>query len=248
MKKVLIFALSLLLFIALSLTALAATVTVGDDADLLDSDAEMRVASALFDTHGLTFFLLTQRTSLRDDIPSDRQMEKRCGITEDMAAVVLLVSVVHGTYYYDMYTYNGAYDMFSDSDVDDVLDASAVYGNLKAGNIEAGAIAFFEECCRVSAENAARQAEKERRAPLVSVIVGIVVGVLAGGGSALGVFLYYRKKQHGESYPLDRYAKLNLTESSDRFVGSYVTRVRVQSSSGGGGGGGGSRGGHRGGR
>ena len=81
----------------------------------------------------------------------------------------------------------------------------------------------------------------------LAVILGVVLGALAGGGAVLGVFLYYRKKQHGDSYPLDRYAKLHLTDAQDRFVGSYITRTRVQSNSGGGGGGG-SRGGHRGGR
>ena len=80
----------------------------------------------------------------------------------------------------------------------------------------------------------------------MAATIGVVVGLLAGGGAVLGVFLYYRKKQHGESYPLDRYAKLQLTEAEDRFVGSFVTRTRVQSSSSGGGGG--SHGGHRGGR
>ena len=62
------------------------------------------------------------------------------------------------------------------------------------------------------------------------------------------IFLSYRKKRHGESYPLSRYANLQLTESVDHFVGSFVTRVRIQSNSGssGGGGGGGFSGGSRG--
>lgn len=248
MKKLTLIALFLLLLAALTLPALAYPVTVQDNAQLLDADAEARITSATAEAHGLRFYLLTQRVSSRDDIPSDNRMESICGITRDDAAVVLLVSVVNGSYYYDMYTYNDAYDMFSDRDVDAVLDAFLVNDNLKAGRIEKGATAFFEECCRVSAKYAERQAEKERRAPLVAVIVGAVAGLLAGGGAVLGVFLYYRKKQHGESYPLDRYAKLNLTESSDRFVGSFITRTRIQSSNGGIGGGGGSSGGHRGGR
>lgn len=247
MKKLMFIALSLLLLAALALPAFAYTVTVRDDAGLLDAEAEARIASSATDAHGLVFYLVTQKASTRSNIPSDHRMENICGITEDDAAVVLLVSLVDGTYYYDMYTYNGAYDMFSDSDVDAVLDATLVYNNLKAGKIEEGSIAFFEECCKISANFAEEQAKKERRAPMVALIVGAVVGALAGGGTVLGVFLYYRKKQHGESYPLDRYASLNLTESSDRFVGSFITRTRVQSSSSGSGGGG-SRGGHRGGR
>ena len=83
------------------------------------------------------------------------------------------------------------------------------------------------------------------------ILIAVVAGLLAAGGSVLGVVLFYLKKQHGVSYPLDRYAKLHLTHREDRFVGSHVTRVRVQSSNGSGGSrGGGSRGGggRRGGR
>ncbi len=246
MKKLIWITLSLLLLVALTLPVCADTVTVKDNAALLSADTEARIMNSASDTNGLVFYLLTQETSTRQNIPSDNHMETICGITKDDAAVVLLISLVNGVYYYDMYTYNDAYDMFSDSDVDAVLDATAVYNNLKAGRIEEGSIAFFEECCRVSAAYAEREAARARRAPLVAAIIGVVVGLLAGGGAVLGVFLYYRKKQHGESYPLDRYAKLQLTEAEDRFVGSFVTRTRVQSSSSGGGGG--SHGGHRGGR
>ena len=136
MKKLTLIALSLLLLAALTLPALAYPVTVQDKAQLLDADAEARLTSAAAEAHGLRFYLLTQRVSSRDDIPSDDRMESICGITRDDAAVVLLVSVVNGSYYYDMYTYNDAYDMFSDRDVDAVLDAFLVNDNLKAGRIE----------------------------------------------------------------------------------------------------------------
>ena len=247
MKKLIFFALCCILFVSLLLPVFAASATVMDDAELLNAAAEARIAESATDPNGLRFYLLTQEASARDDIPSDNRMASLCGITQDDAAVVLLVSVVNGLYYYDMYTYNDADDMFSNSDVDTVLDAPAVYDNLKAGRIEQGATAFFAECRKISLEHAEALARRERRAPLVALIIGVAVGLLTGGGAVLGVFLYYRKKQHGESYPLDRYAKLHLTESSDRFVGSYVTRTRVQSSSSSGGGGGIS-GGHRGGR
>lgn len=247
MKKLIIISLSLLLVAAFMLPAAAQSAGIIDGASLLTPAEIGRISAAAVDANGLCFYLVTQRVSSRDDIPSDNRMESICGITQNDAAVVLLISVVGSSYYYDMYTYNDADDMFSNSDVDTVLDAPLVYNNLKTGNIEAGALAFFGECSKISTTYAEKQAAKERRAPLVAVILGVVLGALAGGGAVLGVFLYYRKKQHGDSYPLDRYAKLHLTDAQDRFVGSYITRTRVQSNSGGGGGGG-SRGGHRGGR
>ena len=62
-----------------------------------------------------------------------------------------------------------------------------------------------------------------------NILFCVLSGVLAGGFTALGVALSYRRKKRGSSYPLDRYAKLNLTLREDRFVGSFVTRTRIQS-------------------
>ena len=63
------------------------------------------------------------------------------------------------------------------------------------------------------------------------VLAGLIGGALIGGITVLCVFLFYRKKRHGASYPLDRYASMDLTDSEDRFVGSYDTRVRIQNNS-----------------
>jgi hypothetical protein len=64
------------------------------------------------------------------------------------------------------------------------------------------------------------------------------------------VYASYKAKKKSVDYPLDQFAKLELTSQDDVFVGSFVTK-RVIQSSGGGGGGGSSRGGgggHAGGR
>ena len=60
----------------------------------------------------------------------------------------------------------------------------------------------------------------------------------------------YRKKKATVDYPLDRYARLELTHESDSFVREYTNRTYSPRSSGGGGGGSrhGGGGGHRGGR
>jgi uncharacterized membrane protein YgcG len=160
--------------------------------------------------------------------------------------VVLVVRHALATYYYDMYTYGEAWDMFSNSDVDRILDDFGVYNNLKSGRIYEGCDAFFTLSHQTVSEYRAEQAAKEAREPLMVALVGIGVAVLAAGITVLVVVLRYRTKKHGESYPLDHYAKLQLTRQEDRFVGSHVTRVRIQSSSGSGGrsgGGGGRRGG-----
>ena len=78
-------------------------------------------------------------------------------------------------------------------------------------------------------------------------ITGIIISAVIGIVAALSVFIAYKKKLHSESYPLDRYARLNLRINRDTFITKTVTRVKIQSSSGGGGrSGGGRSGGSRG--
>ena len=77
---------------------------------------------------------------------------------------------------------------------------------------------------------AATSVQSEKISVLSIVLISVSVGAMVGGGTVIGVWLCYRRKKRGESYPLSRYADLYLTESHDRFVGSFVTRVRVQNS------------------
>lgn len=251
MKKTILFALVLLLSALLALPAAAYTVTVQDELLLLDETADTAPytisVDSTYDTHGTALYLWCRTASSRDAVPSDSAVKGALGIGEEDSAVVLLVRLVGSTYYYDFFTYGEAYDAFSSSDVDRILDDTAVYTGIKGGNIEKGATAFFTLCAEELDAHHQKLLRRERLSPLVTVLTGVIIGLLAGGFTMLGVFLSYRRKKRGTSYPLDRYARLSLTVREDRFVGSYVTRVRVQSnnSSGGRSGGGG---GHRGGR
>ena len=258
MKKTLFFTLCIALFLLLTFTVLAADkrIEIRDDENLLTAAEEADLASLpLADTGEVTFYLYTLNTAAANDYPLDNRVFEDCGIESGEAAVVLVIRTVRARtgdyavskFYYDFYTYNEAQSIFSDGDVDRILDDSAVYDNIKAGNCYAGAKAFFSLCAaRISSHYEELTARRDR-APLTAAITGLIVGAIAAGCSVLGVFLYYRRKKHGESYPLEHYATLKLTAREDRFVGSYVTRVRVQSNNGGSGGGGRS-GGHRGGR
>ncbi len=264
-KTLLICMLFLLLALACFLPVGAAEATAPTEIvvfDLLDAltpeEEESLSPDPTIDAHGVEFYLITMQTAFSDDRIDEWDLYDMCGFESyDPPNAVILVVRKAGTgeeFYYDMYTYGDAYDIFSDRIVDRVLDADAVYGNLKAGKIKDGATAFFHLCATEVNEHYEDLAAKERRAPLVVVLIAVVTGVIAAGISILAVVLSYRKKQHGETYPLDRYARLNLTHREDRFVGSFVTRVRVQSSSGGShggsrdGGGGRGGGGFRGGR
>ncbi|MBE6604234.1 MAG: hypothetical protein E7639_00825 [Ruminococcaceae bacterium] len=249
-KSLFLIILLIALFALLTLSASAFTVEVRDDIGILDFDAlaidrDAEASEMLQDTR---FGILTTMSLYRDDYPSNSSVRSRFDITAQESAVILVLRLLGDTYYYDIYLYGEADEIFSDADVDAVLDDTGVYSNLKGGRFEAGAQSFFSLCADVLQEHYEKLAAREARAPLVAVIVGVIAAVTVGGGSVLGVVLYYRKKRHGETYPLDRYARLRLTAREDRFVGSFVTRTRIQRNSGSHGGRGGSGGGGGGGR
>ena len=70
------------------------------------------------------------------------------------------------------------------------------------------------------------------------VIVGLIVSVITG----ICIIVSYKKKLRSATYPLNRYARLDLKRRDERFMGSFVTRRVIQRQSGNGGRGGRSRG------
>ncbi len=160
------------------------------------------------------------------------------GITGDS---VILIITANSNRNYDLYTYGEAYSALSDSDVDTILDHRDVYGNIKNEKYFDGAMAFIS----ISADEYALNIDELL---IIAIVISVIVTAIF-----LGCTYYsYNKKLRSEKYPLNRYASLELTHRDDAFAGSFVTKRRIQSSSGGrsGGGrsGGGGGGGHRGGR
>lgn len=263
MKKTLFLLLSILLLAALLLPASAHAPKVIDKGDLLYEQIEESISAACSCKryYGVEFYLVTAQAASYEG--PERVLRKSCDIGEDDNAVVLLLrcdmeshyteygTKYTGQYYYDMFTYGAAYDIFTDRDVDRILDDPEVYQNLKfpenGTDIADGVLRFTSLCQEVIERYHEKELARQKRAPFVALLCGAIVGVLAAGGSMLGVFLFYRRKCRGTSYPLDRYARLHLTHCQDTLVSNYITRVRIQSSGGGGRSGGGG-GGHRGGR
>ena len=248
MKKLTLLLIFVLLFAALMLPCSATSyrVAIRDDLGIFRG-AEILATNDGYDVGDTAFYLWTKSSYSDTDWPSDTTVRTKCAIAEGESAVALVIRRTGaGTYYYDIYTFGAANRIFSQSDVDRILDDSTVYTALKGGNALRGADRFFSLCAGVLHDHAKAEAARAKRAPLMAALIGLATGAVVGGGSVLGVWLYYRKKLHGTIYPLDRYAKLALTQREDRFVGRSVTRVRVQSSNGGSGrsgGGGGRRGG-----
>ena len=60
--------------------------------------------------------------------------------------------------------------------------------------------------------------------------IGIFAGILVACIVAGCIIYTYKKKTKSAIYPLGRYAKLDLKYRDDTFMGSFVTKRRIQSS------------------
>jgi uncharacterized membrane protein YgcG len=161
-------------------------------------------------------------------------------------AVLLIVTYELGnrTYYYDMYTYGKANSAINQKEVDYILDTDAVYRSIKGGNVTDGAETFFEMSAKAFA---GRVGAPWIQVIGVSAVIAVVIALIICGG----VVASYKRKKASVDYPLDQYAKLNLTLTRDDFVREYTTRTYSPQSSGNSSGGKsrhGGGGGHRGGR
>ena len=127
--------------------------------------------------------------------------------------------------------------------LDYILDTSDVYYSLKGGEVYEGAVAFFELSAKA-------YAGRVGVSWAVIIAVSAVISLLIALGVRAAVVADYKKKKASVDYPLDTYARLELTREKDSFVREYTTRTYVPRSNGGSSGGGrhGGGGGHRGGR
>lgn len=195
--------------------------------------------------HGVELYLATYVARNRyDDFYGDDYCTRVQNIKgTDAVLLVVTYEEFNRTYYYNMYTYGDANYDISQKEVDYILDSRNVYNNLKSGYIYEGAEAFFV---------GSAQAYVGRVGVSWGIIIAVsaILAILIAAGVRAGVVASYKKKRATVDYPLETYAKLELTREKDAFVREYTTRTYVPRSSGGGSGGGrhGGGGGHRGGR
>lgn len=212
-----------------------------DRIDLFSEKEEAELASRIahfIDTRNCHMMILTDTIVYN----SDYMIQDVLNTLRSEDLIILTVSLSNGTYYYNLFTYGLAYERLSIGDVNAILDADKVYGNIKGGNVYDGVLAFID----MTDTRMDVFSFKAEMLPGI-LILSLVVALICCGV----VVARYKMKTKPTNYPLDRFARLELTEQNDVFTGSFVTKRRVSSSSSGGGrsgGGGGRSGGHRGGR
>lgn len=248
LKKSAVLLLTLLCLVAvLAFPAAAKETRVYDPSSMLTESEAASLAARmdeLSSEYGVEFYFATYVAENRyDDFYGDDYCTRVQNLKgTDAVLLVVTYEKFNRTYYYNMYTYGDANYDINQKEVNYILDDYDVYYNLKGGEIHDGAKAFFEL--------SATAFEGRLGAPWILVIlVSAVIALIIGLAVCAGVVASYKKKRASVDYPLEHFAKLELTKEKDSFVREYTTRTYVPRSSGGGGGsrhGGG--GGHRGGR
>ena len=250
-----IFALLLTVFIlaSTSISALAA-IDEGVSSRVLDRDGnlssgeEQRIYDAATDAESLTDVIFLVAVYDADfGIPSGASAISSFGYSTSRDDVVLLMIKRDGdSYYYEMFTYGYAHTFISDSAVNRVLDSRDVYGNIKSGNLDDGAVAFINR----TADELLESTSSDAGFDLEEIAARVAIALAAGIVSVVVVIVIYKTKLKSPIYPLSQFTSLNLTEKYDYFIGKTVTRTKISSSSSSGSSGrsGGSTGGSRGGR
>ncbi len=244
----LVILIALLSAFALPTFAGGASYHVCDRGGLLSDAEEVRLsefAKVAYEQTGCGFYVDTHRLSRYDDdyyIGTEFLQRQRLSRRDDV--ILLIITYQDGTYYYDLYLYGNGEQMITQEEANVILDTPGVFYSIKGGELELGIRAFFDAAVSQYQNETVRPNPYLRALPVAAVISAVIA--LA---ACMGVKMRYAMKNKSVDYPLDRYAKLELTEKEDVFAGSFITKRTIQSSSGGGSGGGrGGGGGHAGGR
>ncbi len=260
MKKLICIALSLLTFLtALCLPAAASTAyapIVEDELGVLTPSEKNELVEALRAETDFLFVVWirednTRYNSYEDGYPvSDYTIKQKAdnfltneGISTYDDVAMLIITRYQKTYYYHLFLYGSPDEIIPVKESEYILDYDGVYDNIKSGNLAAGIESFGTV---TSKAYHGRVGASYGIIVTVSAIIALIIGIAA----CVGVKAKYSMKHRSVDYPLEHFAQMNLTEQSDVFTGSFVTKRVIQSSSGrsgggrsGGGGGGSCRGG-----
>lgn len=224
---------------------------VFDKGELLSEEEEQSLqalAKESTEQTGCTFCVATYKAyDYRDEYWGEDFLSEYAysyGLADNSGIVLLIVTKDRGEFFYDLYLYGDADRKIKSHEVDLILDDEGVL-NIKRGDLEGGIESFLQIATEAYEVQLGHYYLK-------LFLICLAIALFFGFITCFSVYKSYTAKRKSVDYPLDRYAKLELTEQADLFAGSFVTRRIIQSSSGhGGGGGGGGRGGgggHAGGR
>ena len=243
MKRIAICILLFTLLLAFSPLALSASATkimphqqaVWDDGCIF-TDAEISaldaLAQELYGELGCGFVVIT---TLDFDSKAEFEIFGK-GVDAlyqgDYCAIVIFVPSYGGSFgalddvlEFETYTSGSMTDRVSMNKLQRIMDH--IEQDVKYGNAYNGVAQYFREMAE------AHRIGKGPRA----LLIGAIVGLVAGGIMVLVIVIAYKRKSRSASYPLEEYTRLYLTVTHDTFLYRNVVRTARSNSSGGGGGG-----------
>lgn len=223
MKKLFfIFILSIIFVICLAVSTFASSYGLYDKLDALSTQDEEKIENALKEASEKTSISFYVGVGYYTDRINQFVSEN---MLYDNDMVVLLIERDFGEYYYQMHTKGAASDEITTNEENKLLDSSAVFDNIKSGNLVDGICSFVE-----------KSAHAYNTVNYTPFIVFSVIATLGGVGIfVIVVVVRYKTKIRGSTYPLDKFTTLELTGQSDNFVTKNVVRIRVRTSSSSGG-------------
>lgn len=218
---------------------------VYDDMELFDDNQIILINQAAKDAqqkYGLTVLVATCQRSGSKATLNGEQLMSREGLQGNYTILIINADGLNQNYHFDIYTYGRSARKISDSEVEDILfsiwgDAILTSDSTKAVS---GVTHMIDMC------GSAYQ-PKWKAVVIAALIIAVIVTLVV----VTRVKRSYSRKRKNDTYPLDKYCRLNLKDRQDVFSHSTTTFVIINSGSSSGGGhfsGGGGGGGHRGGR
>ncbi len=203
---------------------------------LVTSDELLKIEAALGEAEEATGVKFRAYIASNSYYTSESLILSRLSVSNTDDLAVFLVEKSGGVYYYELFLYGKASNLLDYDDSDSILDNHTIYSSIKSGDVEGGILKFAALTSEMLVEN--------RSSLKVKIIITSIAIALVAGAIAVAIVVYkYKRKLKSPIYPLSKYAGLSLDYNSDQFIGSTVTRTRVNSSSGGGGRSGGRSGG-----
>ena len=230
--------LSVIALLSLMIAALAVTAWAKDgieasiyrdDASLISNDAAVLDAIADFErSTGKTIHIVTTEESYATPYS--------LGISTSGDVIILIIEKDYSENYYELFIYGEPDSRITVDESDRILDDPEVYDNIKFGSVDAGVLRFIG--LTETAYGGVLQ-ESFIRTLVISIILAVIIAAIP----TIIIVVKYKRKLKSASYPLERYASLSLNEGecSDFFIGSFVTKTRINTSSGSHSGGGGGR-------
>lgn len=229
MRKILCVLLALFVLGSAAVPAFAKEPMLLDVAELIGEETEAALAEEMrrvLDTYGAEIVLVTMPLIDGDieDAAEKLYDDAACGMGEDRAGVLLLVSMDPREYY--VFCNGFAWDRI---DTDEVCDA--IYSDMVSGDYAAAFERYLQECAAALGKTGGAAGIDYGKILLISVGIGLAVGliyVLILKGQLKTV----RGRSEASSYV--RAGSMNLTRSGDYFMYRNVTRMEKpkQNSSG----------------